>query len=136
MAFDVKGVSELLGDLSKMASTVGEDGSATKRTLKAGAEPIHSRMVQNASRDPKVISGKLRGAIRIGSIRKKGAGQSISIGLHKGEGAMYGVPVEFGHGGPAPAPPHPFIRPAYDAEAENAYETMKRELRAAIDRRG
>lgn len=40
----------------------------------------------------------------------------------------------YGHGGPAPAPAHPFIRPAYDTRADEAYEIIRDGLRDAIDR--
>ena len=43
-------------------------------------------------------------------------------------GAYYANPVEYGHGGPAPAPAHPFVRPAFDARAEEAYGEIKRVL--------
>ena len=31
-------------------------------------------------------------------------------------------------GGPAPAPAHPFVRPAFDTRCEDAYEEIKRVL--------
>ena len=40
----------------------------------------------------------------------------------------------YGHGGPAPAPAHPFIRPAYDTRADEAYEIIRDGLRDAVDR--
>ena len=42
--------------------------------------------------------------------------------------------VEFGHAGPAPAPAHPYIRPAYDARADESYEIIREGLRDAIDK--
>jgi hypothetical protein len=60
----------------------------------------------------------------------------VTIGVHAAEGAPYAQPVEFGHGGPHPAPPHPFVRPAFDARAEEAYEEMKKLLNEALDKRG
>ena len=52
----------------------------------------------------------------------------------KEEDAYYATPVEYGHGGPAPAPAHPFIRPAYDTRADEAYEIIRDGLRDAVDR--
>ena len=46
--------------------------------------------------------------------------------LVKAQGAAY---LLYGHGGPAPAPAHPFVRPAFDTRADEAYEEMKRVLR-------
>ena len=68
--------------------------------------------------------------------RKRGAAR-VTVGVHSGEaGAKYANPVEHGHGGPHPAPPHPFVRPAFDAKAEEAYEEMKKLLNAALEKRG
>lgn len=36
--------------------------------------------------------------------------------------------VEYGHGGPAPAPPHPFLTPARDAAMATAGKTVADEL--------
>ena len=33
--------------------------------------------------------------------------------------------VEYGHGGPAPAPMHPYIRPAFDARQDEAYGIIR-----------
>lgn len=42
----------------------------------------------------------------------------------------------YGHGGPHPAPPHPFIRPAFDGGVDEAYEKAKQLLGQALDARG
>ena len=39
----------------------------------------------------------------------------------------------YGHGGPAPAPAHPFVRPAYDTRADEAYAIIREGLQDAID---
>ena len=89
----------------------------------------------NASSDPKIITGVLNRSIQTGKVRKRRySGRSITIGVHrKEEGAYYAPPVEYGHGGPAPAPAHPFIRPAYDTRSDEAYEIIRDGLRDAID---
>lgn len=81
------------------------------------------------------ITGVLNRSIQTGKVRKRRySGRSITIGVHrKEEGAYYAPPVEYGHGGPAPAPAHPFIRPAYDTRSDEAYEIIRDELRDAID---
>lgn len=140
MPFELDGAADLMNDLTAMAAALDTegDGKAADRALKSGAAIIRNRMVQNASSDPKIITGKLVGSIRTSGIKKRsGGGKRVTIGIHHNEmGAFYSNPVEFGHGGPAPAPAHPFVRPAYDAESDAAYEAMKQELRAALERRG
>jgi hypothetical protein len=95
-------------------------------------------MLMNASSNPKVITGKLRGSIKIGrAVRHRRGGYSVTVGIHRSDGgAAYGNPVEFGHGGPRPAPPHPFVRPAFDARVDEAYEKVKQQLIAALQARG
>ena len=95
-------------------------------------------MLHNASTDPKRRTGTLLRSIRIGRVvKKRSGGYRVTVGIHRKDGgAAYGNPVEFGHGGPHPAPPHPFVRPAFDAKADEAYEKVKEQLKEALDHRG
>ncbi len=140
MGFEWEGATDLMNDLTGMAAALDADGdgAAVNRALRSGAVPIYGRMLRNASSDPKIITGELIGSIRTGTIKKRsGGGKRITIGVHHQDGAAYySNPLEHGHGGPAPAPAHPFVRPAFDAESDAAYEAMKQVLRAAIGRRG
>ena len=139
MPLDTQGFDGLATDIAGMAGCMDADGAgapAVRHILEAAARPIHRQMKANASRDPKIITGVLSRSIRIGPVKKRRkSGKSITIGVHrKEEGAYYATPVEYGHGGPAPAPAHPFIRPAYDTRADEAYEIIRDGLRDAIDR--
>ena len=141
MPLETEGLEALQNDIARMAGIMDADGagSATaKNILLAAAEPIHQQMKANASSDPKIITGALHRSIEIGSVRKrKYSGKSVTIGVHhSAEGAYYANPVEFGHGGPHPAPPHPFVLPAFDARVDEAYEKVKQELITALTSRG
>lgn len=138
MPLNTNGFDSLMTDIGNMANQMDADGAGApvaKRILQAAAQPIHQQMQANASKDPKIISGALHDSIAIGNVRKRRySGKSITIGVHRKErGAYYATPVEYGHGGPAPAPAHPFIRPAYDTRADEAYEIIRDGLRDAID---
>lgn len=138
MPLETDGLDSLMSDIAGMASRMDADGAGApiaKRILESAAKPIHEQMKSNASSDPKIITGVLNRSIQIGNVRKRrNRGKSITIGVHrKEEGAYYASPVEYGHGGPAPAPAHPFIRPAYDTRADEAYEIIRDELRDALD---
>ena len=140
MPFEVEGFSELMTDIAGMAAKMDVDGAGApvaKRILEAAAQPIYEQMKANASSDPKIITGVLNRSIEVGNVRKRRySGKSITIGVHrKAEGAYYATPVEYGHGGPAPAPAHPFIRPAYDTHEDEAYEIIRNGLRDELDRR-
>ena len=142
MSLEVSGTVDLRNDLTAMAdrlSTSGNNGSrATRYILQQAAEPVLQKMQQNAKTDPKMITHKLHNSIKIGKVvkRRKG-GYRVTVGVHRSDGgAEYANPVEFGHGGPHPAPPHPFVRPAFDAAADEAYDRVKRDLITALDSRG
>ena len=130
MAIELRGFDDLQDDLINMAAAL-EQGPGVTRALQAGAMPIEEQMLHNASTDPKIISGDLHDSIRTGSVKKKrNGGKRITIGVHHSErGAYYANPVEAGHGGPAPAPAHPFVRPAFDTRVDEAYAIMKNILR-------
>lgn len=139
MPLDTQDFDGLASDIAGMASRMDADGAGApvaRRILEAAAQPIHQQMKANASKDPKIITGVLNRSIRIGPVKKRRkSGKSITIGVHRKEkGAYYATPVEYGHGGPAPAPAHPFIRPAYDTHADEAYGIIRDGLRDAIDR--
>ena len=135
MALDLQGFSELQSDLVAMALSL-ENGSGVDRALQAGAAPIEQQMLSNASSDPKIITGALHGSIHTDRVKQRRGGKQISIGVkHSEAGAYYANPVEYGHGGPAPAPAHPFVRPAFDARAEEAYGEIKRVLADELKKR-
>ena len=106
--------------------------------LQNAAQPVLEQMLHNASTDPKRRTGTLLRSIKIGRVvKKRSGGYRVTVGIHRKDGgAAYGNPVEFGHGGPHPAPPHPFVRPAFDAKANEAYEKVKEQLKQALDSRG
>lgn len=135
MAVELRGFDDLQNDLLNMAKEV-ESGQSVNKALKAGAVPIEEQMKINASSDPKIITDKLHGNITTGGVKSsRKSGKQITIGVHRkdwDEEDYYPAYVEFGHGGPRPAPPHPFARPAFDTRQNEAYENMKSVLRDAI----
>lgn len=135
MSTELQGFDDLIHDLTNMAAAL-DNGPAVNAALKAGAQPIEEQMLHNASTDPAIISGDLHSSICIGTVKGGMRGKRITIGVHhKEKGAYYANPVEFGHGGPAPAPAHPFVRPAFDTRSGEAYDRMKGVFGDAIDKR-
>ena len=141
MPLETDGFDSLMTDIAGMASRMDADGSGApvaKRILEAAAQPIHQQMKANATKDPRRRSGDLHDALKVGSVRlSKKRGRHITIGVHRKDWNhedYYPAFVEYGHGGPAPAPAHPYIRPAYDTRADEAYEIIRDGLRDAIDR--
>lgn len=130
---ELQGFDDLRNDLTNMAGEL-EFGEGVTRALEAGAVPIEQQMLANASKDPAIITGALHGSIHTGKVKKRRmGGKAITIGVHhKEHSAYYSNPVEFGHGGPAPAPAHPFVRPAFDTRSEEAYGIMRDVLREEL----
>ena len=142
MSLEIKGGMELRDDVARMADLLRTSGSNGTRAcnyiLQTAAQSVLTRMLHNASTDPKRRSGTLYNSIRIGRVvKKRSGGYRVTVGVHRADGgAKYASPVEFGHGGPHPAPPHPFIRPAFDGGVDEAYEKAKQLLGQALDARG
>ena len=141
MGIETAGFTDLTSELIALADELYANdshcGKVTRYVLQAGAQPILDRMIRNASTDPKPRSHVLLNSIRIGNvIKRRSGGWSVQIGVKRSEaGAKYSNPVEYGHGGPHPAPAHPFVRPAFDEGKEEAYGRMRSMLQQAIDAR-
>jgi HK97 gp10 family phage protein len=125
MAITVSGTEVLLSDLERMIPSDTNVDAA----LAEGAEVIAREMRQLAP----VKSGKLKSAIKVGKARNGRNGRQVTVGIHRRDFSgddYYPAYVEYGHGGPRPAPPHPFIRPAYDLKKDEAWNIVKQ---AVID---
>ena len=126
MAITLSGTEVLLSDLEKMIPSDTNVDAA----LAEGAEVIAMEMRQLAP----VKSGKLKSAIKVGKARNGRNGRQVTVGIHRRDFSgddYYPAYVEYGHGGPRPADPHPFIRPAFDLKKDEAWNTVKQ---AVIDK--
>lgn len=133
MPMDANAFATLTADLERFAGIA--DGAEIASVMTEAAQPILEQMRQNASSNPRPRSGALRGAISIGPVTRKNGGIAVTIGVHRRDWSgedYYPAWVEYGHGGPHPAPAHPYIRPAFDARADEAYETLRRLIAQAI----
>lgn len=138
MSIKLDGFYKLENDLVAMARMV--DGTAVDAALNAGAKPILEEMQHQAQIDPKVRSRDLLKSLRksrvtYGRTRSSKKTRRIQIGAFEGRKAgmaPHAHLVEYGHGGPASAPPHPFIRPSFDKKKDEAVEIMKDILRKNI----
>ena len=125
MAITLSGTEVFLSDLEKMIPADTDVDAA----LAEGAEVIAREMRQLAP----VKSGKLKSAIKVGKVRNGRNGRQVTVGIHRRDFSgdeYYPAYVEYGHGGPRPADPHPFIRPAFDLKKDEAWNTVKQ---AVID---
>jgi len=126
MAITLSGTEVFLSDLEKMIPSDTNVDAA----LAEGAEVIAREMRQLAP----VKSGKLKSAIKVGKARNGRNGRQVTVGIHRrdfSDDDYYPAYVEYGHGGPRPAPPHPYIRPAFDLKKDEAWSIIKQ---AVIDK--
>ena len=126
MAITLSGTEVLLSDLERMIPSDTNVDAA----LAEGAEVIAREMRQLAP----VKSGKLKSAIKVGKARNGRNGRQVTVGIHRrdfSDDDYYPAYVEYGHGGPRPAPPHPYIRPAFDLKKDEAWSIIKQ---AVIDK--
>ena len=133
MHFSGAEFSTLVQDFERLAQVVDPSGAAS--IMEEAAQPILEKMKQNASSNPHPRSGRLVGALRIGPPTKKHGGVSVTIGVHRRNwpgDPYYPAYVELGHGGPHPAPPHPYVRPAFDAASPESYESLRALLDQAL----
>lgn len=135
--FDMSGTDILLRDLERMIPTDTDVDGA----LIAGAEPIKEEMKRITP--PVSRSGKLKNAIKVGGVRTSKNGRTVTVGIHRRDidlsdknGAYYPAFVEYGHGGPRPAPPHPFIRPAFDLKKDEAWSIVKQAVIDQMNQKG
>ena len=138
MAIELDGFDEFRSELTQMAARAGDQ--ATNRALRAGARPIFEDMRRQAQIDPRMRTERLYRSLKIGRVGKtsrKGDYKTmkrISIGAYErdqtemGGYAPHAHLVEYGHGGPRPAPPHPFVRPAYDRNVDEAWRIIRQTL--------
>lgn len=125
MGLKITGMNALVEDMSIMLNKMEANA-----ILAQGAQSLLEQMRQNASTDPHVQTGRLRNALDA-----QPHGNSITVGVHRSDWSgddYYPAYVEYGHGGPHPAPAHPFIRPAVDAKGNEALDTIKELLRQAL----
>ena len=132
MGLTLTGFSDLENTLAELASRADGDAITTE-ALQGGAEIIKNRMIANASHDPHPRSGALRNAIKIGDTKRRSGRVSVPVGVWSKD-VPYAFPVEYGHGGPHPAPAHPFIRPAFDEGQDEAFASVKSSLNDALGR--
>lgn len=139
----------LIGDVQFRANLMLLKAAAAKKIMRpaigAGLRPIRDEARSKASPGEVLseeASGLMKKAIKA---KTSGKGENIvgKVYVDKSvEGEINGkrhVPgnvahlVEFGHGGPHPAPPHPFMRPALDEKKSEALAAVESTARVKLD---
>ena len=139
MAVTIDGLDSLQKDMQKLQDQLGSGaGPVVSEALNAGADIMLAEIQSNARSELNLGSKRnaLYPSLQKGRVKSRASGGStIEIGSFMSAlraEIFYAGFVEFGHGGPAPAPPHPFVRPAFDTKVEEAYRAMKQVLETGI----
>lgn len=122
---DLTGFLELTGEIQAMADEFADKYGAEglHGMMRAAGKPVLEQAKLNCPVSPG--GGTLRDSLKVVT-KKKGGVYRARIGVQKGSPGYYATFVEYGHGGPHPAGPHPFLQPAYDAKKEEAYGILKK----------
>lgn len=135
MGVETSGFLELTEELQDLAYQLGEGGADTELhdLMRAAGQPVLEQAIQNCPVSEG--GGTLKNSLTIKTKKNKAGRYKARIGVQKGSQAYYATFVEYGHGGPHPAPPHHFLEPAYDVQKENAYGIIKTLLRAMVNQK-
>ena len=112
-----------LNDVMRQLDKVENLDKRIKTALTKGAEVLLPVVQRNAP----VRTGQLKRALKIGRRSKRSAYYSVEVGAFHGD-APHAHLVEHGHGGPHPAPAHPFLEPALEETEDQIYDAIIKEL--------
>jgi HK97 gp10 family phage protein len=129
-----KQLKNLLGELPKRTAKRG-----LRQAVNAGANPILKAAKAAAPEESGLLEKSLKKKIKSYPetvVAIIGSDRSVvgEFGGKKRVPANYIALVEQGHGGPHPAPAHPFLGPAYEAEAGAAKEITGDKLLAFVEK--
>lgn len=114
-------------DVIRQLDNASELRGASRRALTAGAE-----IVLRAAKDlAPVRTGELKRALRVGRRLTTKDTSQVEVGAFSGE-APHAHLVEGGHGGPRPAPPHPFLQPAVEMTEADVIDAIMEELTRSL----
>lgn len=127
---EIEGVSDLLTALEELPKATNTN--VQKRALMRAAEPIENSAKQNAP----VLTGKLRDKIdistKLSSSQKSGYEKSSKVEIYIGPAPLVqAITEEFGT---YRTKPHPFMRPAWAENKEEALRLIKEDLAEEIEK--
>jgi HK97 gp10 family phage protein len=128
--FKVEGGDKIARRLQMLAEEVAREHM--RECALAGAEVIRAEAATLAPRKTGTLAENIEREV------KKQTKSRVDIHIGPGEEAWYGRLVEDGHAivvagkKVGDVPPHPFMRPAFDAKTDEAYDAFEAELRRRL----
>lgn len=132
MATRTRGFDETIQWITR--DVMREENTLAGRALRAGAQVIYREIRRQATIDPRRRTHNLYNAIHVSGVRESMRNDNqryIKMGTREYANtfAPHAHLVEYGHGGRAPAPPHPFVQPSFDRRVNDAFAAMARVMR-------
>jgi HK97 gp10 family phage protein len=128
--FKVEGGDKIARKLQMMAEEVAR--THMRECALAGAEVIRAEAATLAPRKTGTLAGDIQKEV------KKQTKSRVDVHIGPGKEGWYGRLVEDGHAivvagkKVGDVPPHPFMRPAFDAKTDEAYDAFEAELRRRL----
>lgn len=123
----LKGIDVLERQADKLIKEVNDEKA---KLLLSQARLVRDRI---KSRAPKGETGKLKKAAYASVVKASLGGPAVGFAGIRPRKAPHAHLVEFGHGGPHPAPPHPFVRPAWDGCREEVKRNIQSGLKKTVE---
>jgi len=134
----IEGLDSLDAQIDALVKAMGPDD--VEPILLKGAKQIRDYAKVNAPVGP---TGNLKKSLIAKTLKRRGSAMD-ALGLGQGNpapaiaGVNYRIAphahlVEYGHGGPHPAPAHPFLRPAWDWNKDRVQIQVINDLQAKLD---
>lgn len=123
----IRGLDELERQTNKVLKemTKGKSDLLLKQ-----ARIVRDRVKQKAPRGP---TGNLKRAAYATVLPETTTTRTVAFAGIRPRRAPHAHLVEYGHGGPHPAPPHPFFRPAWDEVRGEVRENIRKGLGKTIE---
>lgn len=123
----IKGIDVLERECNKLIKEVNEGKT---KLLYEGAKTVRARIKQNAPKGP---TGNLKKATYAAYLNPTLNHPAVAFAGIRPRKAPHAHLVEFGHGGPHPAPAHPFVRPAWDSVKASVMEKIQQGLKRVAE---
>jgi len=107
------GLDQLEASTNKILKDLTSDKT---KLLLTNAQLVRDRIKEKAPLGPSTDKkpGSLKAAAYAAALPETTTRQTVAFAGIRPRKAPHAHLVEFGHGGPHPAPPHPFVRPSWD----------------------
>jgi HK97 gp10 family phage protein len=125
----IKGLDALERETNKIIKDLSEEKT---KLLLGQAQIVRDRIKEKA---PRGKTGNLKKAAYAAALPETTTSVAVAFAGIRPRKAPHAHLVEFGHGGPHPAPAHPFIRPAWEETKEQVRENIKSGLKQVVERR-